>query len=328
MPSSMTHTYFGLDVYKNLSKTYQNKITNSLEYFKLFCQGSDPFMFYNFLIGKKAKQISNIQKTMHCHKTKDFFINTIQYIHNNKLQNNSDIMSFLYGYICHYYLDLYTHPLIYYKSGIFNRYDKNTYKYNGLHQKIEYEIDLYFINKNETIKPNKFKIHKQIYNINKLSPDLKKLIKFAIEKTYSITNADNIYEKSIRHMTNFFKIANYDPHGIKLKLYTLIDKITPPNIINIKELSFSNKTPNINNYLNLNHNNWYYPWTKQKINKTSFLDLYQKALNHSINTIQEVTNLLNNNKLNIKKLNTIFPNLSFKTGLNCNKDVTFKYYEF
>ena len=59
-------------------------------------------------------------------------------------------MSYLYGYICHYYLDLYTHPLIYYKSGSFKKDDKNTYKYNGVHQEIEYAIDLYFINNKNT----------------------------------------------------------------------------------------------------------------------------------------------------------------------------------
>ena len=68
MPSSMTHTYFGLDVYKGLNKSCQNKIKDSLEYFKLFCQGSDPFMFYHFFIGKRAKKVSNIQKMMHSTK--------------------------------------------------------------------------------------------------------------------------------------------------------------------------------------------------------------------------------------------------------------------
>ena len=41
MPSSMTHTYFGLDVYKKLNKNYQLKINNNLEYFKLFCLITD-----------------------------------------------------------------------------------------------------------------------------------------------------------------------------------------------------------------------------------------------------------------------------------------------
>ena len=80
MPSSMTHTYFGLDVYDKINTQSKEKISNSLEYFKLFSQGSDPFMFYNFLIGKKAKMYSDVQGIIHTKKTREFFITTIKYI--------------------------------------------------------------------------------------------------------------------------------------------------------------------------------------------------------------------------------------------------------
>ena len=328
MPSSMTHTYFGLDVYNKLNQNTKNKIKDNLEYFKLFCQGSDPFMFYNFMIGRKTKNIINIQKTMHLTKTQDFFLSTIKHIHKNKLTNNTDAMSYLYGYICHYFLDLYTHPLIYYKSGIYKSFDKNTYKYNGLHQQIEYGIDLYFIKKRTTIKPNKFKIHKEIFNTKKLSPTLKGIIKSSIEDIYSIDNANNIYEKSIWYMTNFFRLANYDPYKIKLYIYKLIDFITPQSIIKVKELSFSNQYKDINNWLNLDNNIWYCPWDKTKSFNTSFLDLYDIAMDKSIGTIEEVTNILSKNKLDIDRLKNIFPNLSYVTGLDCNIKVDLKYFEF
>lgn len=328
MPSSMTHTYFGLDVYKKLSTNSQEKIKNNLEYFKIFCQGSDPFMFYHFFIGNKAKEISQLQTTMHCSKTKDFFLATIKYIHQNKLNNNSEAMSYLYGHICHYYLDLYTHPFIHYKSGIFKKGDKTTYKYNGLHQEIEYAIDLYLINQNESIKANKFKVYNEIYQVKSLTPVLKDIIKVSIEDIYSLPDSSYYYEKSIWYMYKFFKIANYDPHGLKLKVYKLIDKITPSNTIKIKELSFSNQYPNITNYLNLNNNPWYLPWDNQKIYKNSFIDLYNLALNKATKTIEEVTELLANKNLNYQRLNILFPNLSFSTGLNCNQKVELKYFEF
>ena len=328
MPSSMTHTYFGIDVYNKLNKKYQDKINNNLEYLKLFCQGSDPFMFYNFFIGNKAKKIAKIQYIMHTTKTKEFFINTINYIYNNKLNNNTEIMAYLYGYICHYYLDLYTHPFIYYKSGIFKKKDKNTYKYNGIHQMIEYAIDLYFINKYENTPSNKFKIYKEIFNINKFTPELNNIIKFTIEDTYKINNASAIYLKSIWYMKTFFRLANYDPTGIKINIYKLIDKITPNNFIKLKELSFNNKYKDINKWLNINHNIWYLPWDKSKSYTTSFLDLYNIALDTTIKTITEVTDMLENNKLDNERLNYLFKNLSYSTGLNCKKKVILKYFEY
>ena len=79
MPSSMTHTYFTIDVYNSLPKKYTKYISN-LEYLKLFAQGSDPLMFYNYLIGKKATYYKNVQYILHTSKTQDYFINLINYI--------------------------------------------------------------------------------------------------------------------------------------------------------------------------------------------------------------------------------------------------------
>ena len=328
MPSSMTHTYFSNNVYNKLNKVSKNKIKKNIEYFKLFSQGSDPFMFYNFLIGKKAKEIANIQYRMHTTKTKEFFISTINYIHNNNLKDNSIIMAYLYGYICHYFLDLYTHPFIYYKSGIFKKNDKNTYKYNGVHQKIEYAIDLYFIKNRESINSNKFKVYREIFNVNSFTPELEDIIKYTIEDIYKVKNASNIYLKSIWYMKMFFKLANYDPLGIKLRIYSLIDKFTPSNVIKLKELSFYNTYKDIDKWLNLDNNIWYLPWDRNKSNTSSFIDLYNIAMNKSIKTIEEVTSMLDNNKIDNKRLNFLFKDLSYSTGVNCNKKVIMKYFEY
>ena len=47
MPSSMTHTYFGLDTFNKMNTSCKDKISNSMEYFKTFCQGPDVFYFYH-----------------------------------------------------------------------------------------------------------------------------------------------------------------------------------------------------------------------------------------------------------------------------------------
>ena len=328
MPSSMTHTYFGLDVYQKLNKNSKDKIKQVIEYYKLFCQGSDPFMFYHFLLGKKAKKIGKIQKIVHTTKTRNFFLAIINYINDKDLANDEYAIAYLYGHICHYYLDLYTHPFLYYKSGVFNKNIKNTYKYNGLHQQIEYAIDLYFIKNRENIDSKKFKIYKEIFNVKKLSPKLKGIIDATMGNVYSINNISSIYEKSIWYMKHFFRLANYDPYGVKLKIYALIDKISPQDFIRVKELSFSNEYKNIDKFLNLSNEPWYLPWDKSKSYNTSFLDLYNLALNEAIKTINEVNLMLNNNKLDKKRLNELFKDLSYTTGIKCNKEVKLKYFEF
>lgn len=328
MPSSMTHTYFSMDVYKCLNKTCENKIKDTLEYYKLFCQGSDPFMFYNFFIGNKASIVNKLQYIMHTTKTRALFISIINYINDNKLNNNSSIMSYLYGYICHYFLDLYIHPFIYYKGGKFIRNNKNTYKYNGLHQRLEYGIDLYLIKKRENINPSKFMIYKEIFNISILNKELKSILSNTIGKVYNIDNIDYIYGKSIKDMKHFFRVFNYDPYGVKLRMYKLIDKITPSSIIKVSSLSYSNKFDDIPNYLNLKNKIWYCPWDKDISYKDSFFDLYNKALDKSVRTIEEVTNMLDNGIIVKDRLEYLFKDLSLATGIECDKEINLKYFEF
>ena len=133
MPSSITHTYFGIDVYNKLNKRERKNIENSLEYFKTFCQGPDVLYFYNIFIGKKAKNVNKLGFRMHAEETRLFFINIVKYIIDNNLENNSFAMAFLYGHMCHYFLDTTCHPFIYYKTGKLVKGDKSTYKYNTKH---------------------------------------------------------------------------------------------------------------------------------------------------------------------------------------------------
>lgn len=327
MPSSMTHTYFTIDVYNSLPKKYTKYISN-LEYLKLFAQGSDPLMFYNYLIGKKATYYKNVQYILHTSKTQDYFINLINYINDNNLSKNEQVLSYLYGNICHYFLDLKTHPFIIYKTGIFQKNNKNTYKYNARHQEMEYIIDMYFIKIKENISPQKFPIHNKIFKYNKLNKELLTTIDYTIEKTYNLKNITTPYIKSIKNMKIFFRLFNYDKYGIKKNIYSTIDNITKDSTIKLKELSYSNNYQEKLDYLNLEKKQWNNPTNKKETYNYSFIDLYNQAIDLSKVAIIEVSNMLLNKKINNTKLKNIFNNLSYTTGKDCNKNLESKYFEY
>ena len=310
MPSSMTHTYFGLDVKNKLPQNCKNKIDDNLEYFKLFCQGPDPYMFYHFFLGKQAKEKINIQKTLHQTKTKEFFINIIKTIQKHNLSNNSSVMTYLYGYICHYYLDLNTHPIINYQESCFKKIPKYKNK-SSIHQEIEYNIDLYMIKQRESTLPYKFKVYNHIFNINSFNKELETIINESMEETYNYKDIAKTYLTCIRYMKLFFKYINHDPTGIKLKIYQFIDKIKPKNTIRLEELSYHHDFESNLDYLNLNHSSWHLPWDKTKTYTTSFFDLYEKALTESVKTINTVTEMLETNNINQKELDNIFKDISY-----------------
>lgn len=321
MAGTITHAYFIEDVFNKLDNKTKNNLENYLENLKTYSQGHDIMYFScNFT---KQKKVGNY---LHKNKTRDFFINMIEYITSNNLQNNYELISFLYGYICHYSLDLTVHPYITYKCGIFNKKRKNTYKYNSKHGDMESYIDAYMINKRESIEPNKFKIHKFCFN-TKISDELSKMIDYVYKKTYNFNNFSFYYKQGIFNMKVSYRILRYDPHKIKKKIYNIIDKFLPKSINRLSHISYAYNLDNNTYYLNLNHKKWCHPRYKDEIYSYSFIDLYENAINLSIDIINKVNKILYESS-NINELKNIFLNLSYSTGKDCNDKAKNKYFEF
>ena len=277
---------------------------------------------FNFLNHKEK----NIASFMHKNDTKKFFINLVTYIKDNNLQENYEIMSFLYGFICHYALDSTVHPYVTYKCGLFKKEDKNTYKYNSKHSDLESYIDAYMINKNEKIKPNKFKIHKFCFN-TKVSKELSKLIDDVFLKTYNYKHMSIYVKEGIFNMKTSYRLLRYDPFSIKKKMYLNIDKILPKSIKKLSPISYAYELNNDAYYLNLDHKKWCHPRYKEEIYNYSFLDLYDNALSMALDIIKDVNDVLYKNK-SLKQLDKTFLNISFSSGKDCNDKKKNKYFEY
>ena len=126
MPATITHTYFTKDVFDVLPEEIQNKL--DIDRFKMFGQSTDSLMFYNLFSIFPGKKIRMLHHYFHDNNTRDFFVNLIRYIKVNNLDDDKDVCSFLSGFICHYVLDSTVHPYVIYKTGKFDKHDKNTYK--------------------------------------------------------------------------------------------------------------------------------------------------------------------------------------------------------
>ena len=146
MSSSVTHYYFGLDVLEKSNSRIKRKINSSLNLFKIFCQGPDPYFFYDFHLTKTSKSIYEINRAMQHSKVNNHFISLINYINQKNYYSNSQVVAYLYGQICHFVLDSTMHPYIIYIAGKYDKNVSNTYKYNGLHEEMEYYIDCYYNN--------------------------------------------------------------------------------------------------------------------------------------------------------------------------------------
>ncbi len=325
MPCSVTHTYFAKDVYDRLDKNIQKKI--NFKMLKTFAQGPDVLFFYNITNLKKGKEIREFGKYVQKNKTQDFFINLIKYITDNKLHNNKEVMSFLYGFIMHYSLDKTIHPFIFYKTGIFHKNKKETYKYNGLHLDMETYIDCYMIYNNEKSIPKKFKLHNFFYNVDEFSNDVINTIDYVFNTTFEKDNIGAIYYKSIKHMKTFTRLFRYDPLGTKKVFYKYIDFISLKRFLKKEPLSYCVHHKRKIHYLNLEKKKWNHPKDENEIYNYSFIELYSIALKDAIKIINSVNSVIYK-KRSISDLKTIFPNLSYTAGKECTTKLKSKYFEF
>ena len=102
MPSYKTHAIHGEMVLPKIElKTDINK-----EDLKTFCMGPDALIATDY----------KVFELQHAKDTRNYFKTLLKLIKKNNLQDNSEVMAFLYGQLDHFILDIIMHPLIYYMT--------------------------------------------------------------------------------------------------------------------------------------------------------------------------------------------------------------------
>lgn len=275
MPTLYTHYKFGLDVLNNLDKDISKKINSNISYYNMFNQGWDNLYYYF----KKLNYYKKLGVKSHKNNIDVFFINLFNYIKENKLTNDYNIV---YGFINHYILDTLLHPLINY----------NVKYLNIPHTKIEYMIDSYLFKKNNNIKWNG-KIYKTLIPKLKFDYNLKQMLNKTFKITYNEDNIANIFYHSHNNAYYLYRYFICDIHCIKKSLYKFID------LFNRSNFKFSKHTFNFKDFdkriLNLENNSWHHPQNKQEKYSYSFLDLYNISLSIAVKLNTLAYNILNNN---------------------------------
>lgn len=322
MPLITTHNYFAKDLLKIIPKEIQNTIIAKQNIYELFSQGFDPFIFYEFLNPKKY----NLQGLFHEIETDTFFLNFIKNIKKEKLENEESIIAAIYGQLSHYILDSTCHPFIIYKTGIYNKEKKSTYKYKGLHTNMEMQIDAYLYKEREQKEYKNFKIHKHLITKEKFNPKLIQILNKTYEETFKIQNGGTNYQNGCKKMYYAYKFLIEDKTGLKMKIYHLIDKIFP----NKKDVYayFSNHVININTSIfNLEHKEWLNPWDDKLKSTNSFFDLYNKALKDGKKLFIATHNYMHN-KISEEEYKKILKDNAYTTGLSWHIKKEIKNLEF
>jgi len=289
MPAYISHAIMGNELYKNLINDSNIKTNINENKLRGFSIGAD-----SAYLSKK------VLTDPHNSYTQLFFLNMIEYIKNNNLIENENIISLLYGYIAHYFLDINIHPFVYYievgcqKVGLISN-----------HNLVEGYHSAYLAQKilNTDIMEIKSNFFNQI-NLNDYN------VKYLLNSIYEKIYGDNlIIEEYKKLLITFSTIENFIKSGLISK--ELLIKISQfIKFMEINNLSKEELT-NENNEIFTN------PVTGKKHNE-SLLELFNKSIDMSLEAIKCTNNYLYSN-MPLSSLEKTFPDLSYDTGVSCSK---------
>lgn len=286
MPSYISHAIMGEQLYYECSKNSNTfQIPISIENLKGYSLGPD--------LSVLSKRLTKDPQNYH---TRDFFLNMIKYIKDNNLIENSNIISLLYGHIAHYFLDINSHPLIYYiekgctKTGLITP-----------HNLIEGYLSSYL---SKTI------LNKDIMDITS---------NYFTEIDLSEIEVTKLLNTIYGNLYNDYQIIK--TYKFTMRIFKLLEKVIKSKLISKKKLVILSQfqtfleTNNldVSEITNESHNQYRNPITGE-IFTDSFLELYEKSIDMSLEAIQEVNKSLYDS-YSIDRLENIFKNLSYDTGV-------------
>lgn len=325
MPSLITHHMFSKEILNHLKKEELDKFNKELTIYHTFAQSHDYLFYYTFDI-KNARRIKDFGHYAHRHKTQKYLINIIKEIKENHLENNQQVVAYLYGSITHYVLDTTCHPYIFYKTGVYRPEEKDTRKYRGGHNKIEKDLDAIYYEKYTNKKFNTCNVSKDIIKNPVFSKELLTTINNAYKETYNEDNIGYYYTQGIKHAKIVFTFFINDRFGIKKFLYKLIDAITFNHFCNISTYSTYIKHPNLN-YLNTERKEWNHPSLPELKYNYSFEDLYSQCIEKVLTIIREINKVLYEDKP-LEDILEYIPDLDYSTGLIIKDTKEMRHFEY
>ena len=324
MPDIITHYIFGLDTAHNIKQSPLYKIIKeNLDIFSIGLQGPDPIYYHHLgLNGSKA----SVASRMHTEKTGDFLVSALCHI--RKYDTNSkefqETLSYLSGFLCHYILDGLAHPYIFYLGGRYIKGQPETYKYKGLHKKIEIAIDSILCEEKFGIKASRFKIHKHILKDISIPTSIINLYDEMLFLLYGINGGGKLFSTSYEDTRTYFKLT-YDQLGAK-KVFANFASPLLPKQISTYATTFSYFhciNPDVD-YLNKSRHVWLHPVTGN-VYTFSFYDLLRNATKKSTSLLLATYDFATSN-LSTEEFRCYVPNHSYLTGLNTDDTRPMKYF--
>lgn len=325
MPALLTHYLCGDEVVKSVdTPEVTNVIDSHRNLFNIGTQGPDIFFYHNAWPWAKGKSLTKLGSRLHREKAKDFFDHALEKIEEEIGEGKSKLLAYIYGYLCHYSLDIHAHPYIYYKTGftIDEREDKK--KYDVFHRRFEAEIDAIMAEEMVKKRIHEISCHKLIAISDDDAALLARMYSWIFKNLFEMDIPEDDIKKAPKDMEGITK-ALRDVTGIKKAMVGFIEKMANKYPL-ISNMIYPHEVDKKLDHLNTAHSSWYYPWDNDSVQNSSFQELFHDAVEEAKIMCIAVNQYLNGNLDKNEVLDTL-GNRSFDSGMDCDEKEEFRYYD-
>lgn len=319
MPGMITHYLCGQLCLDKLSDTSMSSvIQRNRQLYNLGTQGPDFFFYY--LPALWRKRIAGVGGRLHNSRVGQYFGCLVDEVLGLKDKKEKEAaLAYLAGYLTHYALDTHAHPYVYYMSGFPTKGDKRPkLQYSIAHRSFETNLDTQLLRMVTGDKPSQRRLW-QLVKVGKSEAGSSAgVISRCLGIVYGIkTDGREVYSamRSMARLTRVLQAFGGRRKRILLALEGLtLQRGRATSMIHDQEVH--------SDYMNMGAKPWFYPWEKTSENISTFMEMFDSAIEDAEKFIRGLDALVSNRATRAEFLSLV-GNKSFKSGQDCSKELEF-----
>ncbi|MFZ5968498.1 MAG: zinc dependent phospholipase C family protein [Bacillota bacterium] len=325
MPSLFTHYLCGHKCLALLNnKELKHMLNHYRQVFNLGTQGPDIFFYYRVWPWTNSCGLDALGERIHEEHVNDFFSSALQYIMKQNTPDRDLLMIYLCGYACHYSLDLFAHPYIFYKTGFVRQGEAPTSQYTYYHRRFETAVDVLMLKHILTTTPCHLRGHELIKVPHEAALTIGKMYEYILQQVF----LQNIPAPQTAHaIIDMITVQSVlrDRSGLKKKLLYFTEQLLGHYPLMSSMIHPASVKDGLD-YLNMKHRSWHLPWDGSYTYTSTFIELFDKAVLESAALSNIIYNCIMSKEDTPQGLKKI-GNRSFSTGIDCRIPVVFQYYD-
>lgn len=272
MPNIITHTLFAQEIFDKVDEATHDLFEPRLQLLEIGSNGPD-FLFFHGMNPKDFYKKSDLRvagSMFHAAHVNDFYQKALISIRNEQDEDiKKDMMTYVCGHLCHWALDVTSHPYVFYRTGPCKG------KSAWYHHRFESLLDAIMLKVKRECTIEDFKFYEVCDVTKEQARAIARIYVVAIRQILGFDIKPHQILESLNDW-HFIETLFYDASGDKLKALQTLETFTKA-YNSLSGYIVPNHPDDPYDVMNLLHTRWHHPSDSSFVSTESFFDLYDRA---------------------------------------------------